>query len=233
MNINPKKTAFASFGIPEQMKETVEKHQKNKHAKVPSQDTYDDQPRVDQDDAEEIGAAPDQESGDVKKQDNPLKNMDPYSILKKIGVELNDDHLHHLLFKGFVVFENVLVVKGPKKDFTASFKTLTGAEYDEVDELLAQEAKNTAMTNEGFETRKSMWLLSYGITHLAGNPLTKPVLKPKSKEVDMPQTARAKRAVLSQLAPGVLNAMISIQSTIQVALNLILNDEEHTYIKKS
>lgn len=159
--------------------------------------------------------------------DETVKESDPSEVLKSLGVEFTNDSFQHLLFKGFFESE-IEVIKGR---FKATVRTLTGAEYDEVDELLAAEVKNTDMTNDGFQARRAMWVLSYGVTHLTGKLLAKTVAT-KDKKIDTMATAKERRKVLSQLAPALTNQLIQKHGAMTMAINTIVAEPDK-YLKNS
>ncbi len=159
--------------------------------------------------------------------DQQAEAAKPVEILKKLGIEFNDEVFQSLLFKGFVEHK-VEIVKGR---FEVKFKTLTTDEYDLVDELLAKEVQDTSMTNDGFNSRRAMWILAFGTLELAGKPVCKPVLS-KDKQVDVVETAKLRRQVLGKMAPAVINIMIQKHGAMTVAINMISTDPEE-HIKNS
>lgn len=156
-----------------------------------------------------------------------VSGEDPQKILEKLGAKFTDDDFQKLLFKGFYETE-LEIVKGK---FKATFRTLTGNEYDELDEILADEIKTIDMTTEGFNARRAMLVISYGITHLMGKPVSKVVVN-KDKTVDTKATARERRKVLGALSPAISNLLIQKHGALTVALNLLVADPEK-YLKNS
>jgi hypothetical protein len=82
------------------------------------------------------------------------------------------------------------------------------------------------MTNDGFNTRRSMWIISLGITHLIGKPIAKVEPDKKTKQIDLKELARARRAVLGKLAPSLTNLLIQKHGAITVAINMITTEPE-------
>jgi hypothetical protein len=166
-------------------------------------------------------------SEEAAEQHDPVNKVaeasNPVEILKKLGIEFDDDTFQSLLFKGYV--EHVVeIVKGR---FSVKFKSLTTDEYDLVDELLAKDLQDTSMTNEGFNSRRAMWILAFGVLELAGKPVCKPVLD-KDRKLDVIETVKLRRQVLGKMAPAVINIMIQKHGAMTVALNMISsNPEEH------
>ncbi|NDC22648.1 MAG: hypothetical protein EBZ49_00735 [Proteobacteria bacterium] len=215
MNIKTNAPVRGSFGIPPEMQEAMNKKQEKKEpvsAPIPPA-------------AEEV--APKEPIPKEAITNASVDDSDPIRILERLGGKFDNDDFQKLLFKGY--YETELdVVKGR---FRATFRTLTGAEYDEVDELLALEVKNTEMTNDGFMARRSMLIISYGVTHLMGKPVAKPVLT-SDKVVDTKATALERRKALSALAPAITNKLIQTHGTITVAMNQIVENPDK-YIKNS
>lgn len=191
-----------SFGLPPEMKEAVEK------AKAEKKET-----------PEPVKAEEVQQQAQVGVTDDDAQKADPMQILKGMGVEFNDTMFNQLLFKGFV--EADLEVIGKK--FIARIRTLTTEEYDMVDELLAEDVKTKQMTNDGFDTRRSMWVMAFGVTHLMGKPVCPVVVGEDKKTVDKVATAKKRRAVLSGLAPIVINTLIQKHAAMTVAINMIVS----------
>ena len=222
--------AKGSFGIPQQVKETGEKFiAKGKEEKRPGME-------------EDIGATMEplpeipMDEFSVDDEDDILTST-PAKNLAKIGVELVDDDLHRYVFRGFIEKEVVLYpsfMSDSSKDFSAIIKTLTAKEYDLADEILAEDLRDTRMTNEGYTSRRSMWILSFGVPKLMGGVLCKPIYKDDSKkqELDLKAMARERHKVLSDVNPDVINELIYIHGVITIALRQILQDRRGDLLKK-
>lgn len=205
-------TAQGSFGIPPQMQEALNRQQQQQSKKA-------------QEEASERVEAEAQIEEDVetsKEEEAEVKPLNPVEMLTKIGVDFNDKDLHQLLFKGFIE-KDVPVVKNV---LTATFKTLTGDEYDAVDELVADDIKNVPMTGDGYQTRRAMWIISLGVTKLQGKPVCKPVMGQDGVTIDIRETAKARRKVLGALAPSVSNQLIQKHGALTVAMDLITANPE-------
>jgi len=215
-----------SFGIPAEMQEAVEKKKAEAAAKAhkePEQEEAPPPPSVQK--SEDTGFA--KEEAPL---DKVVSDLSPHALLKKYNINFGTEEFQQVLFRGYVEFKNVVVVKGIKgsvSDFTATVRTLTGKEYDEVDEILADEARNIRMTNEGFQTRRNMLIISYGVTHLAGKPLVTATEEDTSKDI-----ALARRKVLSMLSAPVITKLMNCQSSVQIAVNAFIEDPEGTLLKK-
>lgn len=241
MRINQPAASQGSFGLTPQMKESVQSYKARVEKLNDEEDLGGDAvseesiESVFSDDAGRSSFTQDSSvDRDVIKEDSPLE------CLKRIGVELSDDDLFKIIFRGYLEKEIVVVlpVGGRTKPLVATFRTLTGEEVDAADELLAEEIGDTKMTNDGYHTRRSMWILSYGLTHLAGKPVCNPVEYTKSKSEDAPKfnmkaTIKLRRKVLSTLNPGVLAKMMHLHSIFTVNINAIIANPEADYLKKS
>lgn len=160
---------------------------------------------------------------------------DPMEILTRHGVELEDEDFHKVLFKGFMEKEVVIVPAFRSvKALSATFHTLTVQEYDEVDELLAEDMREVKMTQDGLNSRRSMWILSYGIVRLQGKPVHNPIYigEGADKEFDSKATARKRREVLGKLGHAAVNRMIHLHAAITIAIEAIVHDPEAYFIKK-
>lgn len=226
-----------SFGLTPEMKEQVE----NYHTKKSAADTgkeeepspWSDLPTikeyVDMEELEEA-PAPAEENPAIKK----AMATNPLEALKGIGVELTDDDFSKIIFRGYLEKEVVVVpsIRG-SRPLTATFRTLIGREVDETDELMAEDVgHDVKMTNQGYEVRRSMWMLSYGVTQLMGKPVANDVKFSKSEKINTKGTAREKRRVLAALSPAVLAKMMSIHNILTVSINTIIADPEADYLKK-
>lgn len=221
-----------SFGIPPEIKEAGEKFMKrqDKEEARPSIDFRDDEEFVEEEsDVEDFGG----DAGDTgdKVETNEYKIPTPEENLKKVGIELTEEDFHKILFRGFVEKDvEIFPAMGANKRLYVTMKTLTGHEYDEVDELLAEEIRDKKMTNDGYTTRRSMWILAYGISSLQGKKVHPDVLR--DDELDTKATAKKKREVLGRLSPAVLSKLMRIHGIFTANLNLIIEDPESQLLKK-
>ena len=149
----------------------------------------------------------------------------PKEMLAEVGVELNEDDFHNLVFRGYIE-KDIEVVKNPisGKPLTATVKTLTAEEVDLVDELLVEELETTKMSNAGMETRRSVWIGAMAVTKLMGRPLVKKPPVDENGDVDIKAFTKAKKSVLIKLAPFVVDKIIQKHATIVTSYNLILNN---------
>lgn len=162
--------------------------------------------------------------------DETVAKTDPLFILKKeLGMDFNADDFHRLLYKGYV--EKVVdVCYNPKtkNQFTAVFKTLTGDEYDCADELLAEEMKDVEMTRAGLDSRRNMWVLSFGITKLDGRDIVKPAMT--NGKYDPKATARARKAVISAMSPAILNRLMRMHGTFSMQLDRLVESPNSGFL---
>lgn len=216
-----------SMGIPPEMMENVQRTQEKKRAESEKK-TAPPPPTP----------PPAEEAPNVEENKEMVEALDPVNVLKKLGVDFTEADLQKLLFKGFCDFHIEIVPNMLK----ATIKTLTVDEYDEIDEIVAQEIKDIQMTNEGFESRRSMWILAYSVTHLeriqGGKSqglriIAKPIAVEGEKDViDRVETAKRRRQVLGKMSPSVINPLSRKQGALVTAVNLLAQDPE-SVLKKS
>lgn len=212
--------AKGSFGIPDEMHEQVRKAQEKKDTtkqgdeKPPVESTGEDT---------DFGSKPIVEG----EEDKDSEDTNPVKILEKLGAKFGQNEFQHLLFKGF--YESELPVVGTL--LKATFRTLSGKDYEELDETLAEETKMVEMTGQGFEVRRSLLVIAYGVTHLNGKAVCKPQYKnPKdpSKGIDTKKLAAARKEVFNKMHPGTVNMIIKKHGAMTMALNLIVESpDEH------
>ena len=197
--------ARGSFGIPDEIRAAHER-QKAKFQEEPKEEKF---------------QAPDLDAAPVKEAslDNEVADLTPEKVLERMGAKFDEDDFQRLIFKGYYETE-IDVVKGRLK---AKFKTLTSQEYDEIDELIANEIKDVAMTNDGLRTRTAMWVIAYGVVELSGKPTSKPI-KDKEGRIDSKATASERRKLFSAMAPAVVNLLIQKHGAITMAVNEITAD---------
>ena len=216
-NMKAQHGTTGSFGIPPQFQEATERARTKQAQPQPQQQPQrEPEPVV----AEPTASAPAPEDPKAK-ETNPIKN------LEKLGAQFTDEDFQKLLFKGY--YETELdIVKGKMR---ATFRTLLGSEYDDIDETMATDVKEINMTNEGFETRRAVLIVAYGVTHLNGKPIVKPVMT-KDNKVDTKATALERRKVIGALAPAVTNLLIQKHGAITVSINAIVASPDD-FVKNS
>jgi len=219
MKMNQRLPEQGSFGLTPEMREQINSHQERKERLVPEEPTPEVTPEVD---------------AEVKPtSDEPT----PQEVLEKMGVVLEDDDYFKIVFKGFLEKDVVVVpsLGGKTRPMIATFRTLTGKEIDIVDELVAEEVQSVKMTTDGYHTRRSMWILSYGVVNLMGKPVCNNVLynKDDPSKVNNKATIKLRRSVLSALNPAVLDKMMNIHKDFTAAVNAIVTDSNGDSLKKS
>jgi len=233
MRVEPAK-AQGSFGMPPELKAQLERQQqekRKKEAEAVKESLGEETPVTDLGGPQQPFGFSEPETKEAP-QETARKftvdldaNEEPGAALKSLGVEISDDDIENTIFKGFF-HKDVLVVKNPKdpaKDFKSTFKTLTGEEYDQVDELVMGEVEGINVSRNSFQTRQNMWTLAFGVSSLAGRPVCKPVLLPDGKNLDLKATARAKREILGKLSPAVLTKMMRIHGLLTAHINNIVH----------
>lgn len=204
-----------SFGIPEELKQQMDDARKAKEAMPPPEE-----PVLEEEEIE------------TKPAPAMVQPKDPVEILREIGIEPKDEDFHSLVFRGYVE-KTVVVTKNPfsGKEFTAKMRTLTAEELDYVDELVAEEMESIKMTQIGYEARRAMTLLSFGVTELDGNPLTKNVYD-ESKTFLPKETAQKRRKVLSKLSPTTIDLLMGLHNKIVTSYSLLMSGNRNDLLKK-
>lgn len=217
--------AQGSFGIPPEIQEAGRRAKENAEKNVKKAGA-DETPVGATSDSPQASGSP-VEGGD-KPNDEIAEKSNPLKILESLGITFDDELLQQLIFKGYVE-QTIDIVKGK---LTAKCRTLTVEDHDLVDELLAKETEDTKMTNTGFENRRAMLVLAFGVSELAGKQVAKPIINKESKTIDKVATANQRRKVLQAMAPGVVNLMIQKHGAMTVAFNMIAADPGD-YLKNS
>lgn len=209
-----------SFGIPQDMLEAANKHrdQAQKKAAPPSAD---EQPNL-QAPPEAAESEEETQKADEPAKGDSFNDLNPRKILQKLGIDFSEDDMQSVIYKGYVEKE-IEVIKGSLK---AVFRTLTATEFDEVDELMGEDLKNLQMTRAGYESRQSMWIISFAVTQLAGKPVARAVMQKDGKTPDTKAIAQARRVVLGAMSGSVINKIIRIQGLFQTAVNMIVEDPD-------
>jgi hypothetical protein len=192
-----------SFGIPPEMQEAMERSKK-----------AEEKPREPE---APLPPLPDAEV--AKDNEEFVKEISATSRLKEIGVVVDDKDFDTLLFKGYIE-KDISVVEGK---ITPSFKTLITEEYDTIDELLAEELAAVSMTRDGADVRKTMWGMAMAVTKINGKPTVKAIMK-EGNEVDLKATAKARRKVLSQMSPFVIDEMTRKFAVFTAAIRSMVNN---------
>lgn len=161
------------------------------------------------------------------------ETADPVSALKKLGITLKEEDFHQILFRGELEKEvELFPAIGGKSAIRVTLKTLTAEEYDWADELLAQEVRDTPLTNEGYATRKSMGILAFGVVKNQGQPLPRTGVPMKDKVVDYRALAQLRRSEFKRWSPALLTKMIRIHTVLTLAINFIVDDPKDENLKK-
>lgn len=240
MQLNPPKTNQGSFGVPPHIKEAAEKFRAAKEeAQNRAEEELEREPEYDntrypppsvEESEEDATEEPTQEDKPASKEPTALE------LLEQIGVSLEDEDFHKIVFRGFLEKDvTVIPAMGKARALVATFKTLNGQEYDLVDELMAEDLRDMRMTNEGYNTRRNMWVLVFGIAKLDGKPVGPTVYMEtvKGKHIDAKATARRKRDVLGLMNPAILSKMILDHATFSKAIADLISMPDSPYIKKS
>lgn len=250
----PKQSSRGSMGIPseihpdtlarqraqseamrEQAKENVDPAFAAETMQFPAESGEDEQEEEDGDEA----AAPaqvEEPSAAAKEAAAAAKDAHPVLIMRRLGVEITDEDFHNYLFKGYIE-KTIKIAYDPltKKPFTATFRTLTTQEYDEVDELLAEEMDSRKMTVAGRDSRRSVWLLAFAMIKVDGRLLAADVLKKGPNGValvDTKATARRRIEMTRSFSGTILDKSSRLYGAFVAALTMMMEDPESNYLKK-
>lgn len=226
--------AKGSFGIPPELKaqgdrlmaQTREEYEADE-TRRPSMAAYSDVEET----QEQAPEAP------VKAEEDGFKIPTPEESLARIGIHLNDEDYHSVVFRGVLEKDVcVLPAMGKTRELRATIRTLKTKEYDAIDELLADDIKGISMTNDGFTSRRSLWILSFAVVKLDNKPLSKPIMTIDdngTSVVDIKRTARERKDnVLGELSPIVINELIAIHAALTTNMEVILRINKGEYLKK-
>lgn len=235
MQLNPGsqnlRSAPGSFGMPADMKESVRREEAK--LRTPKEDQAPPPPPPAADMFGNTPATPIEDETSKAVTEEIALQASPTEMLKKLGMELKDEDIHNYVFKGFVEKDYLAFTGMGDKKFLAHLKTLTTAEVDEAEELLAEEVQTHAMLSSEVDRRRITWILAYGVTHINNMPVVRPVeVEGKKGEIDVKETIRARRKVLRGLAPMIINKLSIAHATLTAALNQTFSDREHSALKK-
>ena len=201
-----------SMGIPGEMHEALDKHREQAKAEEKKKSP----PSPDED-----GKPPEIEE-EGSKEESLAKKVGAAEILKKLGIEFDKNDINQLIMKGSVT-KDIEIVKGV---LTATMRTLTTEEYDVVDEIAVTDLKELNISNTGFETRKSVLILCFGVTHLMGRPIVAKKPLTEDKQVDLYALAELQRGVFKKMSGQVVDKLIEAHGAFSIAINMILRNPE-------
>lgn len=226
--------AKGSFGIPPELKaqgdrlmsQSREEYEADE-TRRPSMTAYSDVEEA----QEKVPDAP------VKAEEEGFRIPTPEESLARIGVHLTDEDYHSVVFRGVLEKDVcVLPAMGRTRELRATIRTLKTKEYDAIDELLADDIKGISMTNDGFTSRRSLWILAFAVVKLDNKQLSKPVMTIDDNGtsiVDIKKTARERKDnVLGELSPIVINELIALHAALTTNMEVILRINKGEYLKK-
>lgn len=207
-----------SFGIPDEMKQQMDKHKERRKEEEADQAKSDSEPT---------------EAVEAKDDNNRVaEQAKTMAVLKELGVEFLENDFQSLIIKGFVE-KNITIVQYKNIQLVATMKSLTADDYDDVEEILMREVNEVATTSNGGINKKAMLYLCYSITKLNGKPVNKTVFKDKAKTtVDTKRTALKRREVLRKMDGHVIDLMTRKQASYSLCMRQIINDPEQ-HLKNS
>lgn len=206
-----------SMGIPEEMREEMHRQQQQKKAKQ-------NRPEPDDGDVREVDSLhPDLDETPPKKEEEVKpEDIGALHIFKKLGIEMSEEDVQKLIFKGYVE-KDIEIVKGL---LTAKLKTLTTEEYDIIDEMIAEETKATEMTVDGHNGRKSVLTVAMSLVSLNGKPVVREVPKNEDGSVNIRKYTEMRRMVLRKMSATVVDKMIRIHGSFTVGVNIGVENPE-------
>jgi hypothetical protein len=228
----PSGAARGSFGIPEEVHpETLRRQREEQGARAATPDEAGDEaePEAAEEADDEGTPAPEDKSKAA------VEAMSPLKTLAKLGIDLTAEDFSRLVYKGYI--EKVVPISfNPmtKEPITATFRTLTPDEYDEIDECLATEVRDLAITREGMEQRRSAWTMAFCMLGIDGRLFVKAQTKKDgdSEVVDFKATALKRKRFIGQLNAQVVNRALSIFQTFTLNLDLVVRDPEVSFFGK-
>lgn len=212
----PQKRAVGSFGMPPEMQENLRRHQESKEVKKDAPP-----PVVDED-----AAAPAPIVDEAVVEEEKTDPLTP--ILKNLGIEITDADVESMIFKGSISKE-IMLVNLAKRPLKGTFRTVTADEWEQIDELWMEEAKDKLISHEGLDNRRSMWVMSYAVTHLNGNPLSKPIYLEGTKELDSRAMARQRHKALKNLDAMLINKIVKTQSAFAMAMRMMMENPDGNF----
>lgn len=235
MKIGSNSNFQGSFGIPQHLKEAEEEFRQKKSDREARPDFESDPGEMPPAEMDEEYESSEQAESEIEAR----AKMNPIEALEAdFGIKFEDEDFQKILFKGYLEKDIVAVpsIRG-LKPLVVTLKSLNGEEYDLVDELLAEDIRDVRMTNDGFATRRNMWILAVAATKIQGKPI--PMGGPEfttdasgKKEVDVKATVRKRRSNLAKLNAAVITRIMRIHGQLTLAINAIMEDPEADFLKK-
>lgn len=146
-------------------------------------------------------------------------------MFEKLGIKFTEDDFTKLLFNG--TYEAVIEIRPNLK---VKLRTLQASDFNEVDEKLANMAKEISMTDEGYRSRFTLLVLSYGLLQINGKNVVN-IPNKKEKPTDS-EVATMRYEVLSKMAPAIINAFSSKHNALTTAINIVVGDSQY-HLKNS
>ena len=196
-----------SMGMPEEMRESIQKKQEQKSAPIPPQNQ--EVPE------EEISLS----SKEASTEEDAL-TVGAQDILKRLGITIEEKDFQQLIIKGHIA-KNVEIIP---KYLTATLKTMTTEEFDTVDAIVGKEVRDLTMTSQGAEARRAVLNLCFAVTHINGKPLLAAPPRTESGALDYHEVIKQLRPVFRGMSATVVDRIIEKRNAYEVALNLATKD---------
>ena len=235
MQVNQNSGFKGSFGIPPHMKAAMETAEKAKAEHGAPSEASAPKAYADEgyalDGSEEVSENTTGEDSLIQKS----VDKDPLEMLKEnYDIEITGEDIQRIIFKGYTE-KDVIVLPSilGSQPLIATFKTLTGSEYELADEKLAEEIRDIRMTNDGFAARRGVWLLAYGLKKIQGKLYYKQKFSDDAGKVfDKKATLESRKNALGDFSPVVLSKMMAIQSDLTIAINYLFSEAKGSIVKK-
>lgn len=159
------------------------------------------------------------ESPEAQQEQVDGENPATTDYFEKLGVKFTEDDFTKLLFNG--TFEATIEIRPGLK---VKLKTLQAEDFNEVDEKLANMAKEVSMTEEGYRSRFTTFVLSYGLIQINGKNL---VMSKSGKDVRASEMADLRYAQIVKMAPAIINAIANKHNLLTMAINSVVGDSKY------
>ena len=232
MKINTPNGPRGSFGMPEEMKEAMEKRKMQQEERGNEGGVREIEDNMGFDAPSQPSKTPDNPEEEDEKEELATDHG-PRETLKELGIEPTEKDFHDLIFRGYLEKTiEIATIPGTETKFTAKLKSLVSDEIDAIDELIGEDLDRRRITREGLDIRKSMWTLAFAVLELSGRPTAKTVLDKEGKP-DKLETAKARRKVLASLNPFIVDQLIRKHAQMVTSYNAILLNPKSPVVKKS
>lgn len=211
----------SSMGMPVEMKANIQKYEMEK--KMKEEEYFNNGKSQD----EEVKSALPKESIDngyeLKEE---TAEINPVDALKDIGITLTENDLHSLLFKGGLEKDAVIAKRGDNVLMTATLKTLNAKEVSLIDSILADDISKVKMTGHGFEGRRTLLTLSFGVVKLNNKFIAKGQVLDNEGKPDLKEMAFQRLEAFLELSAVVVDKIAKAHGRFAIACGMILENPD-------